>query len=95
MAEEGAHRGGIKLRSGLRDKDVDRPLVPRRGPVWAGRRDRVERVSDSNDPCAQRNLLAEQARRVSRSIQALMVVAHDRGELGVPEARDHPGASSA
>jgi hypothetical protein len=81
IAEERAHDGGVKLPSRLRDEGVYRLLVARRAPVGAGRRDRVERVGDGHDPSAQWNLLAKQARGVSRSVQALVVVAHDRGEF--------------
>jgi hypothetical protein len=71
---------------------VDRALVRRRGPIRPWRDDRVEGVGDSEDPRPDRDLIAREAVGISGAVETLVVMANDRRQLGVPQARDERGA---
>ena len=61
-------------------------------PVQAGRGERVEGVRDGNDARAEWDLIAGETLGIAAAVEALVVVAHDRGDLRLTRRRHHRGA---
>ena len=72
---------GVELGAGLALELVERLLDGSGGPVRPVVDDRVVGVDQADDPRPDRDPLAAQAVRIARAVPALVVVAHDRGEL--------------
>src|SRR5206468_2725637 len=58
--------------------------------VQAGRGDRVVRICDEDDPCAERDLAAADRSWIPRAVPAFMVVQHPVGDRVDAEALEHP-----
>ena len=60
----------------------DCPSVTEPFPILAGEGHRVVRVADADDPRQERNVVACQTVRISAAIDAFMMPAHDRADVG-------------
>ena len=61
------------------------------GPVRTARRHRVEGVRHRNYPRTKRDLVAGEPVGIAGAVEALVVMAHHRGDLGVAEIAHHRG----
>jgi hypothetical protein len=59
--------------------------------IGTSRGDRVERVGHGDDARPDRDLIAGQSAGVSLPVEALVMVAYDRGQRGVVEGLHQPG----
>lgn len=87
-AQERAHGHRVQLGARRVDERIKRPFVGSRRPLRTNRRQRVEVVGDGDDPRPERYPLVGKPRRVPGAVEALVMVAHDRGELGISHASD-------
>jgi hypothetical protein len=60
-------------------------------PIRPRRRHRVKRIGDSNDPCAERDPVAEQPGGIAGPVEMLVMVAHHRAELTISQASNDVG----
>ena len=73
--------GGIELSSHVAPHHVERFIVRKRHLERPARNERVVDVGDGKDARGERNLLAGEAVRISRTVPALVVRLHDRAHF--------------